>query len=246
MPHLTGAHKTFFKENGYLVVPDLLTPGQIEDAQKALWTGIEADREEPESWINAEPRTPIQGSHPAIMSTLFDSPVAAMMEELVGPALRVFDGPNPAMVYPSGDDNWSPPRGHLDGYYTPTNSMAEGTVKHNTICVTIYVSDVELQGGCFAVWPGSHVKAAEYFKAHSLLSLQGGSGDEVMELGEGVQIAGRAGTACLWHGQMFHSGTRNCSRHIRMGLLGRYARGDANDICFETPDDPWEYWEGID
>lgn len=246
MTHLSPADKAFFKENGYLVKHDLLTPEQIKAAQDALWSGIKAERNQPETWINAGPRSPVNGNHPAIKATLFDTPVASMLEELVGPQLRVTNGPGPALVYPSGDDNWSlPARGHLDGYYTPTNGVAEGTVGSTSINITIYVEDIAEQGGCFTLWPGSHLKAAEYFKRHSQLSLQGGTGDKVMDLGEGLQIAGAAGTVCLWHGQLFHTGSKNCQQNIRMALIGRYARKDVNDIRFETPDDPWTYWEGI-
>ena len=246
MAYLNAADKAFFKENGYLVKNDQLTPQQIQNAQDALWTGINAERDQPQTWINSGPRSPVNSNHPAIKATMFDTPVAAMMEELVGPQLRVANGPGPALVYPSGDDDWSlPGHGHLDGYYTPTNGVAEGTVGCTNINVTIYVEDIELRGGCFTVWPGSHLKADEYFKNHAQLSLQGGVGDKVMDLGEGLQIAGQAGTICFWHGRLFHSGSKNCQKNIRMALIGRYARKDVNDIRFETPDDPWTYWEGI-
>ena len=141
MPYLSTAEKSFFAENGYLVRHDLVSREQIDRAVDALWTGIDADRTCPETWINAKARSPIPGNHPAIRSTIVDAPVGAVMKELVGPELVVAEGPNPAMVYPTGDDNWSPPGGHLDGYYTPNNSMAEGTVKHNAVCATLYLAE---------------------------------------------------------------------------------------------------------
>ena len=250
MAHLTSADKAFFKENGYLVVKDALSEELVRNAQDALWEGIEADREDPQTWIGAGPRSPARGSHPAISATLHQSPLAAMMGELVGEDklnLNPNNGPGPALVYPSGDEPGAvPSNGHLDGYYTPTNGVAEGTVGYSTINVTIYVEDIEPGGGCFTLWPGSHRTAAEYFRNHSLLSIQGGSSRHRFDLGQGLEIAGPAGTACLWHGQLFHSGSKNCRRNIRMALIGRYARRDANDIRFETPEDMWTYWEGID
>ena len=63
--------------------------------------------------------------------------------------------------------------GHLDGYYTPTNGVPEGTVGYMTINVTIYVEHIEHRGGCFTVFPGTHRMAHEYFKTHSLLSVRG-------------------------------------------------------------------------
>ena len=246
MTYLSTEDKSFFKKNGYLVKHNQLTPAQIKQAQDALWSGINAKRDQPTTWVNAGPRSPVNGNHPAIKATLFDTPVAAMMRELVGPQLNVSNGPGPALTYPNGRTDWSlPERGHLDGYYTPTNGVAEGTVGCTNINIVIYVEDILDRGGGFTLWPGSHLKAAEYFKNHSQLSLQGGIGDTVMDLGEGLQIVGQAGTVCLWHGQLFHSGSQNCQKNIRMALIGRYARKDINDILFETPDDPWAYWEGI-
>ena len=61
-----------------------------------------------------------------------------------------------------------------------------------------------------------------------------------------LQFEGKAGDVCFWHGQMVHTGTKNVNRNIRMALIGRFSRKDSNEIRFETPDDMWQYWEGIE
>jgi len=83
MPHLSDEDKSFFKANGYLVKHDTLTQEQIDAAQDALWSGIEADRDDPESWINAGPMVPVPGSHPAIRATMFDTPNFETAEDLL-------------------------------------------------------------------------------------------------------------------------------------------------------------------
>ena len=88
----------------------------------------------------------------------------------------------------------------------------------------------------------------QYFRNHSLLSIRGGSSNDVYPEGtfpEGREFTGKAGDAILWHAQLFHAGSRNVNRNIRMALIGRFARKDANDIRFETCDDQWAHWEGI-
>ncbi len=246
MPYLAPEDKAFFKEHGYLVKRDTLTPQQIRAAQDALWEGIKADRNDPRTWINAGPRAPVPASHPALRATLCESPIFSMAEELVGrEKLSQGGSPGPHLVYPSGEEDWTlPSRGHLDGYYTPTNGVPEGTVGIFHVGATIYVDQVEPRGAGFTVWPGSHRFAAEYFKTHSLLNIQGGVFREA-DLGPPVEITGPAGTVCLWHGQLVHSGSKNCSGRIRMALIARLARQDVDDIRFETPDDMWEYWEGV-
>lgn len=166
MPHLTADDRAFFKENGYLIRRCLVTPGQIAAAQDALWEGIEADRDDPSTWIGAGPRVPVPSSHPAIRATLHESPVFAIAEELVGhETLGQGGAPGPHLVFPSGDDDWPrPSHGHLDGYYTPTNGVPEGTVGLFHVGTTIYVEDIEPRGGGFTLWPGTHRQAAEYFQ----------------------------------------------------------------------------------
>lgn len=246
MSYLTPEDKAFFKENGYLVKHGTLTEDQIRKAQDALWEGIKADRSEPRTWIQAGPRAPVSGNHPAIRATIYESPIFAMAEELVGKdRLSQGGGPGPALVYPSGNEEWSLPQGgHLDGYYTPTNGVPEGTVGTFHVGATLYVEDVESRGGGFIVWPGSHKIAAEYFKTHSLLSINGGVFGK-LNLGQPLEITGPAGTVCFWHGQLTHTGSMNCRRNIRMALIARLARKDLNTIRFETPDDLWEYWDGL-
>lgn len=250
MAYLTIEDKAFFKENGYLIKRGVLSAAQIQAAQDALWEGIDADRNKPETWVKAGARVPCPSSHPAIRATIAESPVFAMMEEMVGKGQLHAGGPGPHLVYPSGESEWQEPHhGHLDGYYTPTNGVPEGTVGYMTINATIYVEDIEHRGGCFTVFPSSHRMAHEYFKTHSLLSVQGGSSSQIWsdeEMPKALEFEGKAGDVCFWHGQMVHTGTKNINRNIRMALIGRFSRKDSNEIRFETPDDMWQHWEGIE
>ena len=247
MAYLSSADKTFFKENGYLVKRDTLTREQICNAQDALWEGIEADRNDPQTWIGAQPRVPIPGSHPALRALLYESPIFAMAEEMVGrDRLAQIADPGPHLVYPSGNEEWTlSPRGHLDSYYTPTNGVPEGTVRTFTIAATIYLEHIEHRGGGLTVWPGSHQASATYFKTHSLLSIDSGNVENAFATGAAMEITGAPGTVCFWHGQLVHSGSHNAAHNIRMALHARMAHKDINSIRFETPEDMWEYWEGI-
>jgi hypothetical protein len=246
MSHLTLEDKAFFKENGYLIKRGVLSDAQVQAARDALWEGI--DR--PETWVQAGPRVPCPGSHPAIRATVQESPVFAMMEEMVGQGQLNSGGAGPHLVFPAGDDEWSAStHGHLDGYYTPTNGVPEGTVGYMTINVTIYVEHIEHRGGCFTVFPGTHRMAHEYFKTHSLLSVQGGSSHRIWsdeEMPQALEFEGAPGDVCFWHGQMVHTGSKNVNQNIRMALIGRFSRKDSNEIRFETPDDMWAHWEGIE
>src|SRR5215467_4462308 len=90
-------------------------------------------------------------SQALILATLHEAPVFAMAEEMVGTGqLNPNTGPGPHLVFPSGDPEWKLPGvGHLDGYYTPTNGVPEGTVGVWHICATIYVEEVRPRGAGF-------------------------------------------------------------------------------------------------
>ena len=58
MAHLSPDDRKFFEENGYLVKHDMLTDGRIQEGLDVLWEHIEADRNDPQTWIGAGPRNP--------------------------------------------------------------------------------------------------------------------------------------------------------------------------------------------
>ena len=166
MSLLTTKDKAFFKENGYLIQNNMLNEGQIERAVDTLWSYIEADRNDPQTWVDAGPRSPDCWDHPAIRTTLYETDLFAMCRGTRWCALSDDADPSTILVYPSGSDEWAIKLPHLDGY----NKDEQATVGF-TIGVTVYLSDVAPRGGGFTLWPGSHKAVAEFFKSHSLLGL---------------------------------------------------------------------------
>ena len=246
MPHLSLEDKLFFKRDGYLIKHEVLSEQQITNALDALWTGIRADRHDPDTWVGAGPRSPVEPDHSALEATVTESPVFEIAEELAGKGTLRPCGPEAALNYPKGSDDWSMPHvGHIDGYYMPSNGVPQGTVDRFMLAVTIYLSDVEHRGGSFMVWPGSHLTAMNYFKTHALLDIRESSPEGAFETGPGKEFNAPAGSVCFWHGQLIHTGAPNAGASIRMGLICRFRRWDVNEILFETPDDVWEYWEPL-
>ena len=88
MPYLSDNDKLQFLQEGYLVLPDVISPEMIAETRDALWAGIRADRDNPATWINAEPRMPVTPEHPAMQAVVNDSPVFGIAEELAVPTLR--------------------------------------------------------------------------------------------------------------------------------------------------------------
>ena len=42
-----------------------------------------------------------------------------------------------------------------------------------------------------------------------------------------------------------HNASKYCQTEIRMATVSRLGWKNTEDIKFETPDDIWEYWEGL-
>ncbi len=244
MPLLTDADKQFFKDNGYLVVRGALDQDTIDDALDKVWDSIDEDRNDPDSWIRKGYRTAPIGGDPAIRGTIYDNNVFKMAEEMVGEGkLHSGGGASPHINFPDPDREYREPRGHLDGYHTPTNGVPKGVVGSFTLGATTYIETVEKHGGGFTIWPGSHLIWAEYFKHHDLDSLPGGTAP--FDLGPAYEFTGEAGDVCFWHNQMSHTAGPNCGSNVRIALIGRYRRKDLDQIKFETPEDMWKYWDGI-
>ena len=250
MAYLTPEDRATFKENGYLVKHNTLTEEQLQKALDVIWERLDCDRDDPGTWIDSGPRNPPVGDHPAILATLYESPVFDMAEEIVGQGTLPRDGrPSPHFRFPTGRTDWKRPSGgHLDGYYTPTNGVPEGTVGKFSLGATLYLNRVEPRAGGFTLFPGTHRQAADYFRTHALLSLKGGNANarDFLDLPEAVEITGPPGTVCFWHGQLVHTGSQNYGKEIRMALITRLRRIDNDAILFETPDDMWEYYGGIE
>jgi len=247
MPHLTAEDKAFFKKNGYLVKESLVPADICKAAADAVWSKLDCDRSDPSTYVNAGPAFPSVRDDPATRRVTLDSPVFECAEELVGKGKLRENFAGPHLRFPTGESDWSlPNHGHLDGYYTPTNGVPEGTVGIFSVGLSIYVEEVKPRGGGFTVWPGTHIQATDYFKTHSLLSFKGGNASDTFDMPEAVEVTGPAGSVCFWHGQLMHTGGKHCGDAIRMAFIGRLSRKDSNDIFLETPDDMWTYWDGID
>jgi ectoine hydroxylase-related dioxygenase (phytanoyl-CoA dioxygenase family) len=243
--YFTDEDKAHFKDQGYVVKHDVVSASLIDRAVDVLWEEIEADRNDPKTWINAGPKGNLKcGSHPDVRATLSDTPIQAMCEELVGPdSLRVSNHTFVKMIYPEGHDNWTTAQQmHLDGY------TCEGVHDAFTIAVTVNINHIKPRSGGFTIWPESHKRAHAYFREHSLtkgLDAFRGPDGAYENLPDPIDVTGPPGTVTFWHNLMLHSPGVNCGRDIRMAFVSRFTRKDINEIRFEFPEDMWTYWDGL-
>ncbi len=246
MAYFTLEEKRHFKTFGYVVKENMIPIDIRSRAVDVLWDTIEADRENPDSWVDAGPRGNLTcGGHEDIGATVHGTQVYAMAEELTGPD-RLGEPYNPLckMIYPTGHKNWEPPHGHLDGYTDPDRSEA-WTFSGG---VTMNIADVAPRSGGFTVWKGSHEKVARFFRDHSLLAGYGMNKEQdppIEATCERHEHAAPAGPVVFWHHYLLHGPSMNCGRDIRMAFVTRFHFKNLHDIMFDLPHNLWDQWDGL-
>ncbi|MCH2663397.1 phytanoyl-CoA dioxygenase family protein [bacterium] len=246
MGYFTTEEKRQFKTLGYVCKENIIPEDIRSKASDVVWDIIEADRNDPETWIEAGPKGNLPCSnHEDIGATVHHTPVYQMAEELTGPG-RLGPPGNPLckMQYPTGHDDWEPPHGHLDGLTDPDHSEAWTF----SVGVTMNIADVAPRSGGFTCWEGSHEKVAEHFRQHSLLTGYGINKEQsppIEDRCERYEHAAPAGSVVFWHHYMLHSASMNCGRDIRMAFVTRFRFTNLHDIMFDLPFHLWDQWDGL-
>ena len=177
----------FFAKNGYLVIPEALSTGEVEKINRAIdrdlseneemWRGDKAGRYQNVNSLLVQPELDITMRPPSLlplMEVIMGRDLCAeehsVMIRAANPA-----GPTECSWHRDGDRTGSPP------YYT------------FYLSVVFYLSDVDDTTHTFSVLPGSGQTQA----LHSL---------EELDLGEAEHLTGPAGTAILFNSVTFHAG----------------------------------------
>jgi hypothetical protein len=246
MSYFTTEEKRHFRKFGYVAKENVIPEDIRSRAIDVLWDTIEADRKDPDSWIDASPKGNLScNQHEDIGATVHNTPVYQMAEELTGAGkLKPPSNPLCKMVYPTGHRDWEPPNGHLDGYTDPEESEAWTF----SVGVTMNMADVVPQAGGFTCWKRSHEVVADHFRQNSLLTGYGINRRTEPDLGkplERYEHAAPAGAVVFWHHYMLHSASMNCGQNIRMGFVTRFAFENLHDIMFDLPYNLWDQWDGL-
>jgi hypothetical protein len=245
--HLTPEQHRQLRDEGYLHVPKLIPPHLLYRALQAINASIGkgmnvADMET----FASQSFCPELRSDPIITDLFNASPAIAVAEAAIGHgSLQAVTIGQVALRFPSEPCLIAPPPyAHIDGMYTPTNGVPEGTIDNFTALVGILLSDLPHENaGNFTVWPGSHVKHAEYFRRHGPESLAAGMPS--IDIGPPRQITGHAGDMILAHYLLGHGVSANVSPHIRYAVFFRLSAIDHEQTRWESMCDPWLEWQSM-
>jgi len=243
--HLTSEQHRQLRDEGYIHLPNLIPPHRLCRALQAINASIGKGMNvaDMETFVS-QSFCPELRSAPIITDLFNASPAMAVAEAAIGHGrLQPVTIGQVALRFPSDPSSMAPlpPPAHIDGMYTPTNGVPEGTIANFTALAGILLSDLpDENAGNFTVWPGSHMKHADYFRRHGPQSLAGGMPD--IDIGPPRQITSCAGDMILAHYLLGHSVAANVSPHIRYACFFRLIVIDHEETRWESMCDPWLEW----
>ena len=241
MPVLDKDQVDAFWRDGYLVVPDAVTPAQLAALRAEIAGWVEASRAHSAPFgpptVDGRPRFDMGAEHsaerPALRrinnpsdisdayrEVMLDSRTVDMVADLVGPDVKFhhckinlkLPGARTEVAY------------HQDFAYTPhTND--------DIVTALLFLDDIDAENGCLTVVPGSH--------KGPMLSLFDGerftgavsADEEKAALARSVACTGKAGSVCLMHTKLLHGSAANASAVSRGLYICVYTAADAVPIA---------------
>ena len=196
MPHIDRQQLRKFAEDGYIVLPQVVSPGLVRAARSAVADRLRQD----------PPPAGHRGPHfyflfhdlpDALLSPLYQSPAIDLAGSLLA-AGASFDTPEHIQIS-LNIPPWShrPGGPHIDGITPPESDGRPGTF---TMLAGIFLTDQSQESaGNLWVWLGSHREAGAYFLEHGPESLISCTPYPPVPLQPPRQVTARAGDVLLAH-----------------------------------------------
>ncbi len=232
--------------NGYLHIPGVVPQVMVQQALKvinnSLGEGIDPAQI---TKFRAQTYCPELTGTADIADIFNRTPALQLAESAIGEnALRPVHSAQIALRFPTLSMPPPPPRPHIDGTYSPTNGVQEGTLSSFTALVGILLSPLtaDYQGN-FTVWPGSHILLQKYCEQNDPRTLIKGLPN--LNLPPPVQVTGMPGDMLLVHHMLAHTAAPNASHNVRYALFFRLKREDHDEHKWEILTNPWLQWHGM-
>ncbi|GAA1775158.1 hypothetical protein [Luedemannella helvata] len=157
-------------------------------------------------------------NQPLLMGMLTQTLAWRYAQQLVAPAeLQARPQVQVALTFPPHDHR--PGRGHIDGITPPEDDGRPGTF---TMLAGIVLSDQTRDDmGNLVVWPGTHLRTADYLREHGADAILSTGGYPPVEYGDPVQVHAAPGDLILASYLLSHNISANTSPVIRRTLCYR-------------------------
>jgi hypothetical protein len=229
-----------FANNGYVVLPQIVSPELIAGARSAVADQVhqhppKAGHRGPQFYF-LSPELPTQ-----LVAPLYDTDVLRIVESIITPgaSLEPPDHIQISLNIPPWDHRPGGP--HIDGLTPPEPDSRPGTF---TMLMGIFLTDQRVtNAGNLWVWPGSHRGAGEYFAEHGPESLVYCAPYPSIRLSQPRQVVGSAGDVLIAHYMLGHNMGGNISDIVREVLYFRVRRARHRECWKFAVQDPFYEFE---
>jgi hypothetical protein len=195
-----------WRENGYVIVPAVITQGEVRDLADVVWTSVGADPSDPATWRLTDHGIMVQlFQHPALTPARTSRRLLKAFAQIWGTADLWTSLDRVSFNPPVGPDVEFPgPRLHWDISLVPrVVFQVQGM---------IYLTDTTAEQGAFEAVPGFHKRIDAWLE---------GLGEDVdprrVDLSaQARRIAANAGDLIIWHSALPHGASPNTGDHPRL------------------------------
>lgn len=226
-----------YREQGFIVVADVLTPDQLQQARSLIAEKIDGARDitshtdvydlEPDHSPESPPVRRIKTPHvhmPFVMDLARTPRLVEILQQLLGTQSVRLHGSKINMKSPSGG---SPVEWHQDwAFYPHTND--------DLLAVGVMLEDCTVENGAMYMVPGSH--KGPVFDHHSEGVFAGAMDPAFVDMPKAVPCVGKAGSMSFHHVRTVHGSAENLSDKPRTLLLYEFAAADAWPLFYVPPD----------
>jgi hypothetical protein len=193
-------------DDGYVIVPAVITPDEVRDLADVVWAFVGADPADPATWRLTDHGIMVQMfQHPALTPARTSLRLLKAFAQIWGTADlwtsldRVSFNPpeRPGVEFPG-------PRLHWDiSLVPPVKFQVQGM---------IYLTDTSAEQGAFEAVPGFHKRIDAWLE-----SLDDGVDPRRVDLSAGARrIAAKAGDLIIWHSALPHGASPNTGDRPRL------------------------------
>jgi hypothetical protein len=134
-----------------------------------------------------------------------------------------------------------PPEPHLDGFAHARNGVPRGRICNHTATIGVFLTTTPRTfAGNLTVWPGTHHRYAEYFRARGPRAMV--EPMPAIDLGTPVQLLCESGDVVLMHYELAHTAAVNTSDVDRIAVYFRVRLRDIDTHRWECLTNLWRGW----
>ena len=231
MSGLSGDQITFYREQGYLTVPDALDLGTVERLSSivAQWTIDASGVSESDVFFDLEdshqasdPRVrrfkrPVR-NHPEFNALARSDAVLDLISPLIGDAIRI--SPTDNKINIKAPEYGAAVEWHQDwAFYPYTND--------DLLAIGVALDDCAEENGPLMVIPGSHKGPVHDHHTNGVFCGAIDPATSGIDFSQAVPLTGRRGTMTIHHARTIHGSALNTSANPRRLLLIMFAAADA-------------------